>query len=75
MIFIFLVSISNKRKFDGQIALLYAMLYSFERFWVEGLRTDSLMIGHFRQAQVLSLVVFVIALATYIYQMKKYKKQ
>ena len=75
LIFIFLVSISKKRKFDGQIALLYAMLYSFERFWVEGLRTDSLMIGQFRQAQVLSLVVFVIALATYIYQAKKYKKQ
>ena len=75
LIFIFLVKISNKRKFDGQIALLYAMLYSFERFWVEGLRTDSLMIGQFRQAQVLSLVVFVIALATYIYQAKKYKKQ
>lgn len=75
LIFIFLVKISKKRKFDGQIALLYAMLYSFERFWVEGLRTDSLMIGQFRQAQVLSLMVFVLALATYIYQAKKYKKQ
>lgn len=74
-IFILLIFLSNKIKFNGQIALLYAMLYSFERFWVEGLRTDSLMIGQFRQAQVLSLVVFVIALATYIYQTRKYKKQ
>lgn len=73
-IFILLIFLSNKIKFNGQIALLYAMLYSFERFWVEGLRTDSLMIGQFRQAQVLSLVVFILALSTYIYQVRKYKK-
>ena len=73
-IFILLIFLSNKIKFNGQIALLYAMLYSFERFWVEGLRTDSLMIGQFRQAQVLSLVVFILALSAYIYQVRKYKK-
>ena len=74
-IFILLIFLSNKIKFNGQIALLYAMLYSFERFWVEGLRTDSLMIGQFRQAQVLSLVVFILALSAYIYQARKYKKK
>lgn len=74
-IFILLIFLSNKIKFNGQIALLYAMLYSFERFWVEGLRTDSLMIGQFRQAQVLSLVVFILALSAYIYQVRKYKNK
>lgn len=74
-IFILLIFLSNRIKFNGQIALLYAMLYSFERFWVEGLRTDSLMIGQFRQAQVLSLVVFILALSAYIYQVRKYKKK
>lgn len=74
-IFILLIFLSNKIKFNGQIALLYAMLYSFERFWVEGLRTDSLMIGQFRQAQVLSLVVFILALSAYTYQVRKYKKK
>ena len=74
-IFILLIFLSNKIKFNGQIALLYVMLYSFERFWVEGLRTDSLMIGQFRQAQVLSLVVFILALSAYIYQVRKYKKK
>lgn len=74
-IFILLIFLSNKIKFNGQIALLYAMLYSFERFWVEGLRTDSLMIGQFRQAQVLSLVVLILALSAYIYQVRKYKKK
>ena len=74
-IFILLIFLSNRIKFNGQIALLYVMLYSFERFWVEGLRTDSLMIGQFRQAQVLSLVVFILALSAYIYQVRKYKKK
>ena len=74
-IFILLIFLSNRIKFNGQIALLYAMLYSFERFWVEGLRTDSLIIGQFRQAQVLSLVVFILALSAYIYQVRKYKKK
>ena len=46
---------SGKKKFTGQILCLYLILYSVERFFVEGLRTDSLMIGPLRQAQVLSL--------------------
>lgn len=57
--------LSKKRKFRGQIALLYAILYSLERFFVEGLRTDSLMIGPFRQAQVLSLIIIGLSLILY----------
>lgn len=64
----------NKKKFTGQIGLLYGMLYSVERFFVEGLRTDSLMIGPLRQAQVLSVVVFVICLIVYIYLDRQNKK-
>ena len=45
---------------------MYAVLYSVERFFVEGLRTDSLMIGPFRQAQVLSLSLIVIFAVIYI---------
>lgn len=32
----------KKRKFDGEIFLLYAIWYGFGRFFIEGLRTDSL---------------------------------
>ena len=42
------------------------MLYSVERFFVEGLRTDSLMIGPLRQAQVISLVLFAAGAAGYV---------
>jgi len=70
ILFAILWKIDNKRIFVGQIFLLYCMLYSIERFFVEGLRTDSLMVNiggeQFRQAQVLSIVVIICAFALYI---------
>ena len=62
---------SGRQKFKGQILCLYLMLYSVERFFVEGLRTDSLMIGPLRQAQVISLVLFAAGVAGYIFLKRK----
>lgn len=70
-LFFLLIFLDRKRKFRGQIACLYGMLYSLERFFVEGLRTDSLMIGPLRQAQVISITIFAVSLAAYIYLRKK----
>ncbi|MGQ9865022.1 MAG: prolipoprotein diacylglyceryl transferase [Pseudanabaenaceae cyanobacterium] len=39
----------------GRIAALYALVYSSGRLWIEGLRTDSLMLGPLRIAQVVSV--------------------
>ena len=61
-LFWFLLWLDKRRAFPGQIACLYGMLYSLERGLVEQLRTDSLMIGSFKQAQVLSFFVFVLLL-------------
>ena len=58
--FLFLVKLSKKKKFKGQIFYLYMILYGTTRFFVEGLRTDSLMFANFRISQVLSLVFVVI---------------
>ena len=66
LLFIFLSWLSKRRKFSGQIALLYGILYSAERFFVEGLRTDSLMIGPFKQAQVLSLCIILVCATMYV---------
>ena len=74
LLFIFLSWLSKRRKFSGQISLLYGMLYSVERFFVEGLRTDSLMIGPFKQAQVLSACV-IIACAVLYYILNKKANQ
>lgn len=75
LLFIFLMWFSNnKRAFSGQIICLYAILYSVERFFVESFRTDSLMIGPLRQAQVISIVIIVICMALYVLLKKKQKK-
>lgn len=66
LLFFLLLRVDRNRKFTGQIILLYGMLYSCERFFVEALRTDSLMIGPFKQAQVISLVIFFICLVLYV---------
>ena len=68
LLFIFLMYFSkNNRRFPGQIVCLYGILYSVERFFVEGLRTDSLMIGPLRQAQVLSLALIAGCAVIYVF--------
>ncbi|MCK9443065.1 MAG: prolipoprotein diacylglyceryl transferase [Tissierellaceae bacterium] len=63
LVFIFLLWYSRKKqKFQGEIFLLYLSLYSFIRFFIEGLRTDSLMLGQIRVAQLVSLIGFIIPL-------------
>jgi len=70
ILFLILWRVDNKRKFNGQIFFLYCILYSIERFFVEGLRTDSLMVhfpwGEYRQAQVLSICAIIFGGIMYI---------
>lgn len=40
--FIILMAFYKKKKYNGQIALMYVTWYGFGRFFIEGLRTDSL---------------------------------
>ena len=54
-----------KGGFRGRNVALYLILYSIERFFVEGLRTDSLMIGSLRQAQLISLAMIAGGIALY----------
>ena len=51
-IFIILFWIKDKRKYKGQLTYLYLTLYSFIRAIIEGLRTDSLMLGNIRISQL-----------------------
>lgn len=46
----------------GQITCIYLMWYSFGRFFIEAMRTDSLMLGGFKVAQILSIILFIGAL-------------
>lgn len=63
--FIFLILLRRKTNFlkEGEVFLLYIIWYSFGRFFVEGLRTDSLYVFDLiRVSQLLSIVLFVGAI-------------
>ncbi len=74
IIFFFLVWYrKHKRKNEGEVFALYLMLYSVVRFFVEGLRTDSLMFLGLRTAQIASIGMFLAGLAIF-YILRRYKK-
>ena len=73
-IFIVLSKLGKKRKFTGEITYLYIISYSFIRFFIEGLRTDSLMLYNFRISQILSLALFIIFSIILVYKKNKHKQ-
>lgn len=65
----------KKKKFDGQVVLMYLTWYGFGRMLIEGLRTDSLYVGIFRISQVVGLLCFVICGALLVfYLIRAHKK-
>jgi phosphatidylglycerol---prolipoprotein diacylglyceryl transferase len=75
LLFFVLLIIDNRNRFYGQTFLLYGILYSFERFFIEALRTDSLMFGPFKAAQIISLAVFVVFLIVYIIEIRGHQRK
>lgn len=65
LVFVFLIRLLPKKRFDGQVASLYLILYSVARFLIEGLRTDSLMFGPFRVAQLISVGLIILGVFFY----------
>lgn len=67
--FVLLHFLSKKRKFDGQIFLLYVAWYGLGRVWIEGLRTDSLYLfgTGIRVSQLLAGVSCVAAVGILAY--------
>ena len=66
----------KKRKFNGDITLRYLIWYGAGRFWIEGLRTDSLMlvpsIG-LRVSQLVAGIAVVAGIAAEVYFTRKLK--
>lgn len=65
LIFFILIRVRKKSKKPFEVTVWYLLLYGFLRFFVEGLRTDSLFIGNtsIRISQLLSALMVVGALA------------
>ena len=57
----------------GTLLLVYAIAYSTGRFWIEALRTDSLMFGPLKMAQMVSLVGIILGGAglTWLYLLRR----
>ncbi|MBQ4629645.1 MAG: prolipoprotein diacylglyceryl transferase [Clostridia bacterium] len=64
------VIIYKFRKYDGQVFFAYGALYGLGRFWIEGLRTDSLMMGPFRVSQLVAFLFVAICGFLYFYFLK-----
>ena len=60
--FVLLNFFFKRRRYDGEIFLLYTAWYGFGRFFIEGMRTDSLVIGAVRVSQVLAAVLMFAAI-------------
>lgn len=76
MVFALLLSLFF-RKFPGKkplkagsLFLIYMVAYSLGRLWIEGLRTDSLMFGPMKMAQMISLVGIGLGLAGLVWLYK-----
>ena len=69
--FLLLHFASKKRKFDGQVALMYAAWYGLGRSFIEGLRMDSLWWGPFRVSQLLAAISCAAAVAVLIWQARR----
>ncbi len=73
-LFLFLMWLRKNKKYDGNVFVYYAIIYSVGRFFIEGLRIDSLMIGPLRMAQVISLVTIAVGIIIHFAFMNKKKK-
>ena len=58
-------------RYNGQVFFAYTSLYGLGRFWIEGLRTDSLMLGNIRISQLVAIICFLVFAILYFLFLKK----
>lgn len=72
--FILLHIYSKRRKFNGEIFLMYVCWYALGRFFIEALRSDSLMLGNIKVSQLVAAILFITSAAVLVYKRKLLKK-
>lgn len=72
-VLLLLLLFTKHKKFHGEIFLLYLAGYGIGRFWIEGLRTDQLLLPGIKLpvSQVLSAVVAIVSIAVILIQRKR----
>jgi len=74
IVFFILLNRRKNKKADGEVFLFYLALYGLGRFFIEGLRTDSLMLGNLRVSQLLS-ALFLIAAVVMLFVIRQRKNK
>lgn len=74
--FVLIHFLSKNRKFKGQMILTYGVWYGFGRFFIEGLRTDSLCLGPIKVSRWLSILLVLVCggLLVFLFARRKQKK-
>jgi phosphatidylglycerol:prolipoprotein diacylglycerol transferase len=74
LIYLFFWGLKHKDRLKiGTLTFVYLISYSIGRFWIEALRTDSLMLGYLRIAQIVSLgaIAFGLLGLAWLYWFKR----
>ncbi len=74
LIYLFFWGLRHPQRYRiGTLAFVYMAAYSAGRIWIEGLRTDSLMLGSIQVAQLISLLGIIVGIIglIWLYQMRR----
>ncbi|HHW32315.1 MAG TPA: prolipoprotein diacylglyceryl transferase [Clostridiaceae bacterium] len=74
-VFFILLWYRKHKKREGEIFFLYMILYGIGRFWIEGLRLDSLMLGNLRISQVLAALFAIAFGIAFLVRRKKMEEE
>lgn len=77
LVLVLILVFTTKKKFNGEIFLLYLVGYALGRVWIEGLRTDQLQIGStgIAVSQVLSGAIVIVGVVVWICVRRKIGKR
>lgn len=77
LVIVLILVFTTKKKFNGEIFLLYLVGYALGRVWIEGLRTDQLQIGStgIAVSQVLSGAIVIVGVVVWICVRRKIGKR
>ena len=76
LVLILMLLYTRRKKFNGEVFLLYLAGYGAGRFWIEALRTDQLWIPgtEIPVSQVLAGTLVIVSVVLIIWGRKKQKK-
>ena len=78
--FVLVILVRNlfKQRKVGELTCFYLMWYSLGRFFIESLRTDSLMISSLKMAQIVSILLFICGfigfIVLFVFRLRKNKE-